>query len=105
VNIEATVYLSRKLHWTHEEIGNLTPARANALLAELLYQESIDTYIQQCAVARILAAIGNTIPRKRGSQPYKPSDFLSMEEPNKDPQPQTTMEEEAEKKGIKFPKE
>jgi len=103
VNTEVVVYLARKLHWTREEIGKLSPTQADGLVTELLYQESVERYNQNYQVASILAAIYNTIPRKRGSKALKASDFLAGSEPQRNPQPQTTLEEEAEKKGIKLP--
>jgi len=76
MNTESVVYLARKLGWTREEIGRLTPRQFNELLIELYYQESVDEWRRQHSIASILAAIYNTIPRKRGSKVYKASDFL-----------------------------
>lgn len=100
---EAVVYLARKLHWTRDEIGKLTPAQFNEILKELHFQESLDIYRQQHSTASILAAIYNTIPRKRGSKTYKASDFLSGEAPVRDPKPKDSLDKLAENKGVKLP--
>ena len=105
MNTESVVYLARKLGWSREEIGQLTPPQFQEILIELLYQEPVEQYNRSHQVASILAAIANTIPRKRGSKALKASDFLAGKAPDRNPQPETTLEEEAEKKGIKLPKE
>lgn len=103
MNIEAIVYLARKLHWAREEIGKLTPRQFNEILKEIYYQESVDTYREQYSVASILAAIYNTIPRKRGSKVYKANDFLKGDMPGRNPKPQDSLDKMAEERGIKLP--
>ncbi len=103
MNTEAVVYLARKLHWTRAEIGKLTPAQFNQILIELAYQEAVDTYRLQYSVASILAAIYNTIPRKKGAKVFQARDFLSGELPERNPKPQDSLEKMAEDKGIKLP--
>uniref|UniRef100_A0A6M3L1T8 Uncharacterized protein n=1 Tax=viral metagenome TaxID=1070528 RepID=A0A6M3L1T8_9ZZZZ len=103
MNTETIIYISRKLGWTLDEIGKLTPEQISELLTELYYQESVEEYRRQNSVANILAAIYNTIPRKRGSKALKASDFLSGKPPERFVE--KTIEELARDKGIKFPKE
>ena len=102
MNTEAIVYLARKLKWTRAEIGQLSPQQFNELLKEVYYQESIDEYRNQFGIASILAAIYNTIPRKRGSKVFKASDFLKGEMPSRD-KPQNELEQLASKHNIKLP--
>jgi len=83
MNTEAIVYLLRKTNLTLSEIGKLTPAQFQEILKEVYYQESIDEYRKQHGLATILAAIYNTIPRKRGSKVLKASDFLTGEMPSR----------------------
>ena len=102
MNVEAIVYIARKLHWSREEIGKLTPQQFNAILEELAHQESIERYNQNYQVASILAAIYNTIPTKN-RKVFKPSDFLEGEATGR--QKGSKLEAMAEEKGIKLPKE
>ena len=81
MSTETIVYLARKLKWTRAEIGQMSPQQFNELLKEVYYQESIDEYRRQHGLATILAAIYNTIPRKRGSKVFQASDFLKDEMP------------------------
>ncbi len=103
MNTEPIVYLARKLHWTREEIGKLTPAQFINIYNELIYQESVDVYRGQYSLASILAAIYNTIPRRKGSRVYKASDFLKGGMPERPSQ--VPLEKMAEEKGIELPKE
>lgn len=103
MNTEAVVYLARKLHWTREQIGSLTPIQFNEILKEVYYQESVDAYREQHSVASILAAIYNTIPRKRGSKVYQASDFLKSSMPERNPKLQDSLDKMAEERGIKLP--
>ena len=103
MNIEAVVYLARKLGWNREEIGKLTPKQFNELLKELYYQESIDEYRRQYSTASILAAIYNTIPRKSGHKALTAKDFLSGDIPTRDGKQPSPIDELARKKGIKIP--
>jgi hypothetical protein len=102
MNTEAVVYLARKLHWTRAEIGKLTPMQFSEILTEVYYQESVDNYIQKHSIASILAAIYNTIPRKRGSKAYKADDFLNGTKPERNPVT-SEIDKIAEDKGIKLP--
>jgi len=103
LNTEAIVYLLRKTNLTRSEIGKLTPSQFNGILREVSYQESVDIYREQHSVASLLAAIYNTIPRKRGSKVYKASDFLMGEMPQREPEPKDSLDKMAEDKGIKLP--
>ena len=103
MSTEAIVYLARKLHWTREQIGALTPRQFNEIIRELYYQESIDEYRWQHSVASILAAIYNTIPQKAGHKPLQAKDFLSGDMPTRDGKQPSPVEELARKKGIILP--
>ena len=102
MNTEAIVYLLRKTSLTRNEIGKLTPAQLNAIIQEVSFQESIEEYRKQHGLATILAAIYNTIPRKRGSKIFKANDFLSSEMPTRN-KPQNELEQLASKHNIKLP--
>ena len=98
---EAIVYLARKLKWTRAEIGQLSPQQFNELLKEVSFQESVDEYRKQYGLATILAAIYNTIPRKRGSKVLRASDFLSGEMPTRNKE--NELEQIASKHDVKLP--
>ncbi len=102
-NTEAIVYLLRKTSLTRAEIGKLTPSQFAEILKELYYQESVEEYRNQFNVAEVLAAVYNTIPRRQGSKVYKASDFLTGGPPERNPQPENTLDKMAEEKGIKLP--
>ncbi len=104
MNTEAVVFIARKLGWSREEIGALTPQQFVGIYNELAYQESVDVYRQQYSVASILAAIYNTIPRKRGGKTFKASDVFKGEMPARNPKI-ASLDKMAEDKGIKLPKE
>jgi len=104
LNTEAVVYLARKLHWTREQIGKLTPLQFNEILKEVYYQESVDTYREQYSIASILAAIYNTIPRKSGAKAFTAKDFLAGDIPTREGRkPDTNVEILAREKGIILP--
>ena len=103
MNTEAICYLLRKTNLTRSEIGKLTPSQFNAILKEVYFQESVDTYREQHSVASILAAIYNTIPRQRGSKTYKASDFLKGDMPERNPKPQDSIDKLAADKDIRLP--
>lgn len=105
MNTEAIVYLLRKTSLTLQNIGKLTPNQFNEIVKEVFHQESIDEYKRQHSVASLMAAIYNTIPRKRGSKTYKANDFLKGEIPNRNPEPkqEISLEKLAKEKGIKLP--
>lgn len=98
---ESIVYLLRKTNLTREQIGKLTPAQFNEIIKEVAFQESIDNYRNQHSVASILAAIYNTIPRKRGAKTLKASDFLAGDMPQR-MQPDS-IDQMAEARGVKLP--
>ena len=100
MNTEAVIYLARKLGWTRNEIGALTPIQFAEILKEILYQESVEEYRNQYSVASILAAIYNTIPRK-GGKVYKASDFLKGDMPSR--RIKDDLEQMADKRNIKLP--
>ena len=103
MSTEAIVYLLRKTNLTRSEIGLLTPSQFNEILGEVYFQESVDTYRGQHSVASLLAAIYNTIPRRRGSKTYQASDFLKGDMPTRNSKPQDSIDKLAEDKGIKLP--
>lgn len=103
MSIEQIVYIARKLHWTREEIGKLTPRQFNELLKELYFQESVDEYHKAHTTASLLAAIYNTIPQKAGHKPLQAKDFLSGDMPTRDGRQPSPVDELAKKKGIKIP--
>ena len=103
LNTEPIVYLLRKTNLTLDAIGKLTPAQFNEILREVYYQESVDTYREQHSVASLLAAIYNTIPRRRGSKVYQARDFLSGAMPERQIKAQVSLEKLAEDRGIKLP--
>lgn len=100
---ESIVYLLRKTNLSLREIGNLTPLQFNETLKEAAFQESVDNYRNQYSIASLLAAIYNTIPRKRGSKIYRPNDFLKGDLPERNPKPQDSLDKMAEARGIKLP--
>ncbi len=100
MNTESIIYLLRKTSLTREDIGRLTPEQFNEIIKETLYQESVDEYRRQYSVACLLAAIYNTIPRKRGAKVLKAGDFLKEDMPERSKLP---LDEMADKRGIKLP--
>ncbi len=101
MSTESIVYLLRKTNLTRSDIGQLSPAQFNAILSETYFQESQEEWRTQHSVASIMAAIYNTIPRKRGSQTFKARDFLKGDMPQR--QPEVTLDKMAADKGIKLP--
>ena len=99
---ETICYLLRKTSLTRTEIGKLKPDQLNAIIKEISFQESIDEYRKQHGIASILAAIYNTIPRKRGSKVLKASDFLNGEIPTHN-KPENEVEQLASKHDVKLP--
>ena len=102
MNTEAIIYLLRKTSLTRTEIGKLKPAQLNAIIKEVYFQESQEEYRKAFAIASIMAAIYNTIPRKRGSKVLKASDFLTSEMPTRN-KPENELEQLASKHDIKLP--
>jgi hypothetical protein len=102
LNTEYVVYLLRKTNLTRSDIGKLTPAQFNAILSETYFQESQEEWRRQHSVASILAAIYNTIPRKKGSRPIKSSDFLQGEMPSRIPK-ESTIDDLADKYKVSLP--
>ena len=104
MHTEAIVYLLRKTSLTRTEIGKLKPDQLNAIIKEVAYQESADEYRRQHAIASILAAIYNTIPRKN-HRALTAKDFLSGDMPTREgKRPDTNVEILAKQKGIILPK-
>lgn len=99
---EAIVYLLRKTSLTREEIGHLSPAQFGELIKEVSYQEAVETYQQQHQLASLLAAIYNTIPRKRGSKVFKAEDFLVSDPPQRNLKADS-LDEIANERGIRLP--
>ena len=102
MNTEFIVYLLRKTSLTRADIGKLTPIQFGEILKETYYQESVDEWRRQHAIASVMAAIYNTIPRKRGSKASKASDFLSSEMPTRNPKVDT-IDTLAERHNIRMP--
>ena len=100
MNTESIVYLLRKTSLTREAIGKLTPGQFGEILKEVVYQESVDAFREQYAVASLLAAIYNTIPRKRGSKVFKAGDFLEGDMPERNPKTQSSLDKIAETRGV-----
>ena len=98
---EAIIYIARKLHWTLEEIGKLSPQQFYNILWELQTQEAQEEYQKNFRVASILAAIYNTIPRKSG-RVLKAEDFLISNK--SEGQTATNLEKLAKEEGIIMPK-
>jgi hypothetical protein len=105
ISNESICYLLRKTTLTLEQIGKLSPIQFNSIVAEVSFQESIEQHNTQLIVANLLAAIYNTIPRKRGSKTYKANDFLKGESPQRIIKETKSIDELAEARGIKLPKE
>lgn len=103
MNTEAICYLLRKTSLARSEIGKLTPNQFSEIVKEISYQESVDEYRKQHSVASLLAAIYNTIPRKRGSKILKAEDFLKGNIPERNSKPEDSLETMADKRGIKLP--
>lgn len=103
MNNEAICYLLRKTSLTRTEIGKLKPEQLQAIVKEVSFQESVEEYRNQYSVASIMAAIYNTIPRKRGAKVLKAKDFLSGEMPTREPRKKVGLETLAKQKGIKLP--
>ena len=103
MNTEDIVYLLRKTSLTRSDIGKLSPAQFNEIIKEVYFQEAQDEYRRQHGIASLMAAIYNTIPRKRGSKVLKPSDFLKGDMPERNPKLKDSLEKLAEDRGIKLP--
>lgn len=103
MNTEQIVYLARKLHWTREQIGALTPIQFSEILKELYFQESVDSYREQYSVASVMAAIYNTIPRQRGSKQFKASDFLKGDMPERNVKKPDSIDTIAKERGVQLP--
>jgi len=101
---EMIIFLSRKLHWTKQEIGSLTLAQFFAVYNELAYQELLDKWEAQTNLATLLAAIYNTIPRGRGSRPFTVEDFCKTRKPERISQYPETKDSMIEEIGIRLPK-
>lgn len=97
------VYLLRKTSLTLEAIGKLSPAQFHETLKELYFQEASEEYRRQHGLAALLAAIYNTIPRKRGSKTLKVEDFLPGGPPQREAKPPDTLDVLAEARGVKLP--
>ena len=102
LNTELIVYLLRKTSLTREEIGKLTPRQFNEIIKEVRYQESVEDYRNQFAAASLLAAIYNTIPRKKGSKVHKATDFISGDMPKRN-KTDDSVDKLADEKRIRLP--
>ena len=99
---ETDVYLLRKTSLSRTELGQLKPEQYYALLREVCFQESQEEWRNQHSVASIMAAIYNTIPRKKGSRPIKASDFLQSEMPSRTPK-ESSLQDLANKYKVSLP--
>lgn len=100
---DIVVYIARKLHWPRETIGKLSPAQLIVTFNHLQQQESQEEYNKNYRTASLMAAIYNTIPRKRGSKVFTPKDFLPEREQGGG-KSQNNLEKMASEKGIIMPK-
>lgn len=103
MNTELIIYLLRKTSLTREEIGKLTPGQFMEIAKEVRYQESVEDYRNQFAVAALLAAIYNTIPRKKGSKVHKATDFISGDMPTRRNKADDSVDKLAADKGVRLP--
>ena len=106
--LEMVVFIARKLGWNLESIGKLNPSQFVSLYNELVFQESVDIWERQHNLATLLSAIYNTIPRSRGSKTFETKDFYDTPRPARGGEDRKIMSEidkQAEKIGIKLPKE
>jgi hypothetical protein len=104
MNTESIVYLLRKTSLTRSEIGKLKPDQLNAIIKEVYFQESQESYRHAHGIASILAAIYNTIPQKPGHKALTAKDFLSGDMPTREgKRPESNVEILAQKKGIILP--
>ncbi len=81
--LEMVVYIARKIGWSREQIGNLSPIQFVQLYNELVFQESVDKWESQQNTAILLAAIYNTIPKGRGGKSFSAKDFYDIPRPTK----------------------
>ena len=105
--LELVVYIARKLGWSLEVIGKLTPIQFITLYNELAYQESLDIWREQYNLAILLAAIYNTIPRGRGARTLEAKDFYNVPRPTRGGEDRKVMGEvdsKATEAGIILPK-
>ncbi len=79
--LEMVVYIARKMGWSREQIGNLSPIQFVTLYNELIFQESRDRWEAQQNLAMLLAAIYNTIPKSRGGKIFSSKDFYNVPQP------------------------
>lgn len=79
--LEAVVYITRKLHWSRKEIGQLTPKQFGALLNELAYQEAIERYERLQMFASLLSIIHNAPISK--PKIMRADDFIKLEYPTR----------------------
>ncbi len=98
---EYTVYILRKTNLNRREIKKLTLPQFWDLYKEVYFQESVDEWRNQHSVASIMAAIYNTIPRKRGAKASQARDFLPSDMPTRNPV--NPVEALASKQGVKLP--
>lgn len=105
--LEMVVYMARKLGWSREEIGRLSPLQFVQTYNELAYQESQDIWREQHNLAVLLAAIYNTIPRGRGAKTLEAKDFYDVPQPtrDKDRKVMAEVDRQAVDAGIILPKE
>lgn len=100
--IEAIVYLARKLHWSREQIGELSPEQLAELIGEIQYQEAVEEYQKNLRAGAIMAIIVNCTPRK-GGRTYKATDFAGQP-PTRTSEVTEGLYKLAQEKGIKLPK-
>ena len=98
---EMVVYIARKLHWSRETIGRLSPAQLAVTFNHLQKQESQEEYNKNYRTASLMAAIYNTIPRKT-HKVFTPKDFLPEREQSG--KSQDKLEKMAEEVDIIMPK-
>jgi len=104
MNTEIYAYLARKTSWGRKELRELHPAQLLEFYNEVVFQESQEEWRNQNNLANILAAIYNTIPRKKGSKTLNAKDFFEVEKPMRQGEKKKdVITELAETVGIRLP--
>ena len=100
---EGIVYLARKLGWSLDKIGKLTPSVFRSILEETQFQESMEEWRADARAGAIMAMIINCTPRKDKRQ-YKATDFCGHPPRRANETPGDAEINLAKSKGLKVPK-
>lgn len=103
MNTEIYAYLARKTSWSRKDLQELHPTQLLSFYNEVVFQELQEEWRNQNNIATVLAAIYNTIPRKRGSKSLTAKDFFDVERPTKQEKKKDVITELAETVNIKLP--